>query len=333
MALDKGRLLRQRRRRDVLRDADQGAAAARRPEESGRPAPSCARRSSSTSKASTTRPGCTRRSGCAPRRVRGRPRRRRPRRPRAPARARAKKLCTTVKMRWRRSGSGSDRRAKLTPVGCRCCGPVDAGSGRRIGRIRAAGSGGRDLIGTCLRQVPRHCSVRPPRPCRPLRRKDGDGQHDELTRGVVVGVDAHTDTHDAAVLDDCGRLLGQRRRSRPTPPAIARCWRGSSGSAPIAAIGVESTGSYAAGLVRYLRADGRRGARGQPAAPAHAPAARQERPDRRRDGRPPRAGRATGPWSPKRHRAGSSRRSASCGSRATARSRRARAALNAARRA
>ena len=25
--------------------------------------------------------------------------------------------------------------------------------------------------------------------------------------GVVVGVDAHTDTHDAAVLDDCGRLL------------------------------------------------------------------------------------------------------------------------------
>jgi hypothetical protein len=29
-------------------------------------------------------------------------------------------------------------------------------------------------------------------------------------RGIVVGVDAHTDTHDAAVLDDCGRLLGTR---------------------------------------------------------------------------------------------------------------------------
>lgn len=28
--------------------------------------------------------------------------------------------------------------------------------------------------------------------------------------GVVVGVDAHTDTHDAAVLDDCGRLLATR---------------------------------------------------------------------------------------------------------------------------
>jgi transposase len=29
----------------------------------------------------------------------------------------------------------------------------------------------------------------------------------KAARGVVVGVDAHTDTHDAAVLDDCGRLL------------------------------------------------------------------------------------------------------------------------------
>ena len=29
-------------------------------------------------------------------------------------------------------------------------------------------------------------------------------------RGIVVGVDAHTDTHDACVLDDCGRMLGTR---------------------------------------------------------------------------------------------------------------------------
>ena len=27
---------------------------------------------------------------------------------------------------------------------------------------------------------------------------------------VVVGVDAHTDTHDACVLDDCGRRLANR---------------------------------------------------------------------------------------------------------------------------
>src|SRR3954469_14851077 len=48
---------------------------------------------------------------------------------------------------------------------------VSSGSGRRIGRIRAAGSGGRDLIGTCLREVPRHCFVRPLRPEPPAQRK------------------------------------------------------------------------------------------------------------------------------------------------------------------
>jgi transposase len=71
----------------------------------------------------------------------------------------------------------------------------------------------------------------------------------------VVGVDAHTDTHDAAVLDDCGRLLGTR-----TFPADAAGYRALLGSAQcfgaIAALGVESTGSFAAGLVRYLRAQG-----------------------------------------------------------------------------
>jgi transposase len=74
--------------------------------------------------------------------------------------------------------------------------------------------------------------------------------------GNVVGVDAHTDTHDAAVLDDCGRLLGTRAF-----PADAAGYRALLGWAqrfgPIAALGVESTGSFAAGLVRYLRAQGR----------------------------------------------------------------------------
>jgi transposase len=74
-------------------------------------------------------------------------------------------------------------------------------------------------------------------------------------RGYVVGVDAHTDTHDAAVLDDCGRLLGTR-----SFPADATGYRGLTDwiarFGPIVAIGVESTGSYAAGLVRHLRAEG-----------------------------------------------------------------------------
>jgi transposase len=74
-------------------------------------------------------------------------------------------------------------------------------------------------------------------------------------RGVVAGVDSHTDSHDAAVLDDRGRLLGRRRF--PADGSGYRellSWVRRFG--PLAAIGVESTGSYAAGLVRHLRAQG-----------------------------------------------------------------------------
>jgi transposase len=74
-------------------------------------------------------------------------------------------------------------------------------------------------------------------------------------RGVVAGVDSHTDSHDAAVLDDRGRLLGRRRF--PADGSGYRellSWVQRFG--PLAAIGVESTGSYAAGLVRHLRAQG-----------------------------------------------------------------------------
>jgi len=140
------------------------------------------------------------------------------------------------------------------------------------------------------------------------------------SHGAVVGVDAHTDTHDVAVLDDCGRLL-----ARQTFAADAAGYRALrewiERFAPIAAIGVESTGSYAAGLVRYLRADG-----------LEVLEVNQPHPHtrRRRGKRDPidaeLAARhvlaATGPWW-LRTPAGSSRRSASCGSRATAPSRRA----------
>src|SRR3954454_11256628 len=75
------------------------------------------------------------------------------------------------------------------------------------------------------------------------------------SRGVVVGVDAHTDTHDVAVLDDCGRLLARQTFAADAAGYHAlRAWI--ERFAPVAAIGVESTGSYAAGLVRHLRAEG-----------------------------------------------------------------------------
>jgi transposase len=69
---------------------------------------------------------------------------------------------------------------------------------------------------------------------------------------VIGGVDAHTDTHDAAALDERGRLLGTRTfPSTPEGNRALLAWLESFGS--IAVIGVESTGSYAAGLVRFLR--------------------------------------------------------------------------------
>src|SRR4051812_35078551 len=69
---------------------------------------------------------------------------------------------------------------------------------------------------------------------------------------VTAGVDAHTDTHDAAARDERGRLLGVCAfDTTPTGNRARLIWLESFG--PIAVIGVESTGSYAAGLVRYLR--------------------------------------------------------------------------------
>src|SRR3954454_24703716 len=77
----------------------------------------------------------------------------------------------------------------------------------------------------------------------------------ERSRGVVVGVDAHTDTHDVAVLDDCGRLLARQTFAADAAGYHALgAWM--EPFAPVAAIGVESTGSYATGLVRDLRAQG-----------------------------------------------------------------------------
>lgn len=72
------------------------------------------------------------------------------------------------------------------------------------------------------------------------------------TGSVTGGVDARTDTHDAAALDERGRLLGVRKfASTPDGYRALLGWLEAFG--PVAVIGVESTGSYAAGLVRYLR--------------------------------------------------------------------------------
>jgi len=72
---------------------------------------------------------------------------------------------------------------------------------------------------------------------------------------ITGGVDTHAEVHVAAALDRVGGLLGVREF-----PATAAgyagllCWLG--GFGVIALVGVEGTGSYGAGLARYLAAAG-----------------------------------------------------------------------------
>src|SRR5436309_6803977 len=69
---------------------------------------------------------------------------------------------------------------------------------------------------------------------------------------VVGGVDAHADAHHAAVLDQRGALLSTKSFPTTTPGYRQLLdWLSSHGE--IEVVAVESTGSYAAALVRYLR--------------------------------------------------------------------------------
>jgi len=69
---------------------------------------------------------------------------------------------------------------------------------------------------------------------------------------VIGGVDAHTDTHEAAALDQRGALLGTETFATTFAGYAALLdWLRSFGRIDV--IAIESTGAYAAGLVRYLR--------------------------------------------------------------------------------
>jgi transposase len=72
---------------------------------------------------------------------------------------------------------------------------------------------------------------------------------------VVAGVDTHSLTHHAAVLDGLGRELGDREF-----PATAAGYTALlgwiRGHGQLATVGVEGTGSYGVGLVRHLHAAG-----------------------------------------------------------------------------
>src|SRR2546421_3616797 len=78
---------------------------------------------------------------------------------------------------------------------------------------------------------------------------------DPAKRHVVGGVDTHKDLHVAAVVDERDRVLGSR--SFTTTRQGYRqmlAWMGSFGE--VQRIGIESTGSYGAGLLRFVQTVG-----------------------------------------------------------------------------
>ena len=73
----------------------------------------------------------------------------------------------------------------------------------------------------------------------------------EARRGVTGGVDTHLDVHVAAALDHVGGLLGTKSFGvNPSGYRALLSWLGSFGE--VTKIGVEGTGSYGAGLARFL---------------------------------------------------------------------------------
>ena len=72
---------------------------------------------------------------------------------------------------------------------------------------------------------------------------------------VIVGVDTHKDVHAAVAIDVFGVHLGIK-----TSPASSKGYRALGTWAvslgPIRAVGIEGTGSYGAGLSRFLRERG-----------------------------------------------------------------------------
>jgi transposase len=72
---------------------------------------------------------------------------------------------------------------------------------------------------------------------------------------IIVGVDTHADTHHAAVLDPAGRLLGSKQFTA-TAAGYQQLAAWIHGHGQPVAVGVEGTGTYGAGLTRYLRRTG-----------------------------------------------------------------------------
>ena len=72
---------------------------------------------------------------------------------------------------------------------------------------------------------------------------------------VILGIDTHLDVHVAVALDGLGRRLGELNVPT-TVKGYQKLLHWAEGFGPVCCAGVEGTGSYGAGLARYLKAVG-----------------------------------------------------------------------------
>lgn len=72
---------------------------------------------------------------------------------------------------------------------------------------------------------------------------------------VILGIDTHLDMHVAVALDGLGRHLGELNVPT-TVKGYQKLLRWAEGFGPVWCAGVEGTGSYGAGLARYLKVAG-----------------------------------------------------------------------------
>ena len=75
------------------------------------------------------------------------------------------------------------------------------------------------------------------------------------SREVTGGVDTHGEVHVVAVIDATGRILASSSFAANLA-GTGGCWGGCAATARVERVGVEGTGSYGAGLARYLTGEG-----------------------------------------------------------------------------
>jgi transposase len=85
--------------------------------------------------------------------------------------------------------------------------------------------------------------------------RNGHGEHASTGHAGHRWVDTHLDTHLAAVIDQAGRPLGTQGFAASTRGYVALVtW--AEGFGPVERVGVEGTGTFGAGLTRFVRAYG-----------------------------------------------------------------------------